>query len=125
MIVHGGVHRLVDVTLADGSRRTATDRHAFRDARTGRFVYAVDLRPDDQVRTPSGGLFTGTAIRHYDRDVTAYNLTVDDIHTYYAAPPPSSSTTPAAATSSVAASATKCGSNPARCIPTDRARRTT
>jgi hypothetical protein len=79
---------MVDVHLADGTTITATDRHPFWDATTGKFTYALDLRPGDMVRRIDGTLLAVAGIRVYDRDVTAYNLTVDGIHTYYAGTTP-------------------------------------
>jgi len=88
VIVHGGKHTMVDVDLADESKLTATDHHPFWDATTGRFGYAIDLRVGDQVREADGTLLAITAVHAYDQDVTAYNLTVDGIHTYYAGSTP-------------------------------------
>lgn len=88
VIVHGGEHTMVDVTLADGTGLTATNHHPFWDATTHRFTYAIDLRVGGQVREANGTLLTITAVRTYDQDVTAYNLTVDGIHTYYAGTTP-------------------------------------
>jgi hypothetical protein len=84
VIVHGGRHTMVDVQLADGSRLTATDRHPFWDASTARFTYATDLKVGEQVSTAAGRAVRIAGLRVYDADVTAYNLTVEGIHTYYA-----------------------------------------
>ncbi len=83
LIVHRGQHTMVDVRLADGSTITATDRHPFWNATTGAFTYAVDLRSGEKVREIGGTLLTIAGTRAYDADVTAYNLTVEGIHTYY------------------------------------------
>ncbi len=88
LIVHSGNHTMVDVRLADGTTITATDRHPFWDATTGEFTYALDLRPGDKVRESDGTLLAVAGTRIYDADVTAYNLTVDGIHTYYAGATP-------------------------------------
>jgi hypothetical protein len=88
VIVHGGSHIMVDLTLADGSKISATDRHPFWDASTGGFTYAVDLRAGEKVREADGDLITITKTRSYTADLTAYNLTIDDIHTYYAGATP-------------------------------------
>jgi Pretoxin HINT domain len=79
---------MVDVTLADNSKLTATDRHPFWDATTASFTYAIDLHPGDQLREANGGLITITNLVVFDEDVTAYNLTVNGIHTYYAGTTP-------------------------------------
>jgi Pretoxin HINT domain len=88
LIRHGGKHTMVDVGLADGSTISATDHHPFWDATTGEFTYAIDLRPGHQVRQVDSRLLEVAAIRVYDQDLTAYNLTVDGIHTYYAGTTP-------------------------------------
>lgn len=88
LIRHGGKHTMVDVRLADGSVISATDHHPFWDATTGEFTYAIDLRPGHRVRQIDGTPLAVAAIRVYDQDLTAYNLTVDGIHTYYAGATP-------------------------------------
>jgi hypothetical protein len=81
-------HTLVDVGFADGSTLTATDHHPFWDATTGVFTDAIDLHPGDKVREPSGRLLFVRTIHAHVEDVTAYNLTVDGFHTYYAGTTP-------------------------------------
>ena len=84
IIVHSGEHTMVDVILADGSTLTATDHHPFWDATTATFTYADVLHTGDQLREANGSLLTITNVAVFDENVTAYNLTVNDIHTYYA-----------------------------------------
>jgi RHS repeat-associated protein len=84
VIVHGGKHTMVDIKLADGTSITTTDRHPFWDASTRRFSYAIDLKAGEQVSTSDGRALRISAVRVYRADVTAYNLTVETIHTYYA-----------------------------------------
>lgn len=99
VIAHNGKHRMVDIGLGDGSQITATDHHPFWDATTATFVYAADLHIGDKVRGSDGAALAVTSARSYDADLTAYNLTVDDIHTYYAGTTPvlvHNSCTPAA-----------------------------
>ena len=86
--MHSGKHTMVDVQLADGSMITATDRHPFWEATTGEFTYAMDLRRGNLLREIDGRLLAVSATRIYDADVTAFNLTVDEIHTYYAGTTP-------------------------------------
>jgi guanyl-specific ribonuclease Sa len=88
VIVHGGKHTMVDLTFADGSRISATDRHPFWDASTGQFTYAIDLQAGEQVREADGQLLTISNTRSYTADLIAYNLTIDGIHTYYAGTTP-------------------------------------
>jgi hypothetical protein len=84
LIVHDGKHTMVDIRLADGTKITATDRHPFWDASARRFAYAIDLRAGERVSTADGKALPILATRIYSADVTAYNLTVEGIHTYYA-----------------------------------------
>jgi hypothetical protein len=84
IIVHGGMHTMVDVELSDGTTITATDRHPFWNATSREFTYAIDLRPGDRVRKIDGTLLAVSATRVYEERVTAYNLSVGGIHTYYA-----------------------------------------
>ncbi|MBI3687533.1 MAG: discoidin domain-containing protein, partial [Actinobacteria bacterium] len=88
VIVHGGRHTMVDVAFGDGSTLTATDHHPFWDAGTGVFTDAVNLHPGDRVREPSGRLLFVRMIHAHVEDVTAYNLTVEGIHTFYAGTTP-------------------------------------
>jgi hypothetical protein len=88
IIVHSGEHTMVDVTLTDGTMLTATDHHPFWDATTDQFAYAVDLHVGDRVREDNGQLIAIARVYPFDENVTAYNLTVDGIHTYYAGTTP-------------------------------------
>ncbi len=88
IIVHSGKHTMVDVILADGSKLTATDHHTFWDATTSSFTFAIDLRPGDRVKGAMGELLAVTSAKASDEFVTAYNLTVGGIHTYYAGTTP-------------------------------------
>src|SRR3989442_709043 len=51
---------------------------------TARFTYGTDLKAGDQVSTAAGRTVRIAGLRVYAADVTAYNLTVEGIHTYYA-----------------------------------------
>ena len=84
MIVHSGEYRIVDISLADGTKLTATNRHPLWDATTHRFTYPIDLRGGDQLREATGTLLTIDSVRTHDENITAYNLTIHDLHTYYA-----------------------------------------
>lgn len=83
LIRHSGPHRMVDVTLSDGSVIHATDHHPFWDATTGTFTDAVNLKPGDRLRGPDGQPVTVASTRVYEQNLTAYNLTIDAVHTYY------------------------------------------
>jgi large repetitive protein len=87
-IQHGGPHRMVDIDLPDHTRITATDHHPFYDADTHHFVDAIDLHPGERLREPDGQTVSIAGTRVYAAGLTAYNLTVDDLHTYYAGATP-------------------------------------
>jgi Pretoxin HINT domain len=83
LIVHSGPHTMTAVTLAGGATITATDHHPFWDATTGQFTDADALRAGDKLREASGRLVQVAKTRTYVAVVTAYNLTISAIHTYY------------------------------------------
>lgn len=87
LIRHSGKHTMVDVTLADGSVLKSTDHHPIWDATTRTFADAINLHVGDQVLSGSG-TFTITGERVYDRTLTAYNLQIEGIHSYYAGTTP-------------------------------------
>jgi hypothetical protein len=88
VIVHTGKHTMVDITLADGATIAATDQHPFWDATAGTFVYAINLRVGDKLLSDNGHDITVEARRVYSENITAYNLEIDGIHTYYAGTTP-------------------------------------
>jgi RHS repeat-associated protein len=83
VIVHGGRHTMVDVTLSDGSTITATDHHPFWDDTQHRFVYAIDIKAGDNVLRIDGSRVRVARTREYAASVTAFNLSVHKIHTYF------------------------------------------
>ncbi len=88
LIRHSGKHTMVDSTLADGTVLEATDHHPIWDATTRTFTDAINLHVGDQVLSDRGESLTIRAEHVYDRDLTAYNLQIDGIHTYYAGTTP-------------------------------------
>ncbi|GAA2532014.1 RHS repeat-associated core domain-containing protein [Winogradskya humida] len=85
-----GDKELVTVTTADGGSVTATDGHPFwtdNDGRAGtpdgHWVDAKDLRRGDWLKSADGRLVKVAGIHTLARHAYAYNLTVDDLHTYY------------------------------------------
>ena len=88
LIRHSGVHKMVELTLADGSTIDSTDRHPIWDATTGRFTDAIDLRVGDRLLTDAGPTVTIASERVYHEKLTAYNLEIGGIHTYYAGSTP-------------------------------------
>ncbi|MFJ5120885.1 GH-E family nuclease [Kitasatospora sp. NPDC088548] len=82
-IRHTGPHTMVDITTGNGATLHATDRHPFWNASTGRFSDAIDLKPGNDLRKPDGTTARVASTRTYPQDLTAYNLTVSGVHTYY------------------------------------------
>jgi hypothetical protein len=75
---------MADIVLADGTTIHATAGHPFWDATIHAFVNAGDLTVGDQVLTADGALLAVTGVYLHQQDLTAYNLSISDIHTYYA-----------------------------------------
>jgi hypothetical protein len=72
------------VSTSSGSETiTVTAAHLIWDITTQEWTPAGDLRIGDQLSTPGGGSAEVAASRHYTASVTTYNLTIDDVHTYY------------------------------------------
>ncbi|MFP8904456.1 polymorphic toxin-type HINT domain-containing protein [Streptomyces atacamensis] len=74
------------VTADDGHASiVTTDHHPFWSPSKQAWLDAADLKPGMTLRTPDGDLVAILGARHFtDRRLT-YNLTVDDVHTYYVA----------------------------------------
>ena len=88
LIRHSGKHTMVDLTLSDGSKLTTTAHHLFWDATTRTFTDAIDLHVGDQILSDHGTTRTISAEHAYERILTAFNLQIDGIHTYYAGTTP-------------------------------------
>jgi hypothetical protein len=88
LIRHVGKHTMVDLTLDDGSKISTTDHHPFWDATTRRFTDAIDLHVGERVLSDKDRTLTISATHVYGRNLTAYNLQVDGLHTYYAGTTP-------------------------------------
>ena len=88
LIKHSGKHTMVDLRLDDGSTIRTTDHHPFWDATTRTFTNAIDLHVGDQVLSDHGRTLVISGEHVYDRSLTAYNLQIDGIHTYYAGSTP-------------------------------------
>lgn len=72
----------LDEADGDGSL-TATGHHPFWAGSDGKWKNAADLTPEDSLRTPDGGTARINAVRHWTGLASAYNLTVNDLHTYH------------------------------------------
>ncbi|MFE9890021.1 polymorphic toxin-type HINT domain-containing protein, partial [Streptomyces scopuliridis] len=76
----------VAAATADGkpAKITATDGHPFWLPDLKEWSEAGALHPGQWLRTSSGTWTQITAIAHRTQSTAVYNLTVDDLHTYYA-----------------------------------------
>ncbi|MFE0382944.1 RICIN domain-containing protein [Streptomyces bungoensis] len=73
-----------DITIDVGHARiTATQHHPFWSPSEHRWIDGGDLRPGQTLRTSSGATVTVLHVHRYHRLHSAYNLTVDSLHTYY------------------------------------------
>ncbi|MFD3940870.1 polymorphic toxin-type HINT domain-containing protein, partial [Streptomyces sp. NPDC058611] len=75
-----------DVTLDrnnGGGQLTTTDHHPFWSESAKTWKNAADLTTQDTLRTPDGSAAQVSAVRHWTGLQPAYNLTVNDLHTYY------------------------------------------
>jgi hypothetical protein len=84
LIRHGGEHAMADVSLSDGTVVYATAGHPFWDVSAGAFADAGALPVGDEVLTAGGARLSVTAVELHEQDLTAYNLSIEGIHTYYA-----------------------------------------
>ncbi|WP_165840609.1 RHS repeat-associated core domain-containing protein [Streptomyces scopuliridis] len=88
LIQGSGDKSLTDITVesSDGNpaKITATDGHPFWLPDVKEWTDAGDLQPGQWLRTSSGTWAQITAISHSTQSTAVYNLTVDDLHTYYA-----------------------------------------
>ncbi len=75
-----------DVTLAGrdgGGSVTATDHHPFWSVGSREWTNAANLKVGGTLLASSGDAVQVTEVRHRKTLQPAYNLTVDDLHTYY------------------------------------------
>ncbi|MFF3982282.1 DddA-like double-stranded DNA deaminase toxin [Streptomyces sp. NPDC001828] len=72
-----------NVTLTDASHLTSTDRHPYWVENRKRWIDAANLRVGDALRTPVGTAVQIGSISHWTGLQPAYDLTVDDLHTFY------------------------------------------
>ncbi|WP_235002585.1 RHS repeat-associated core domain-containing protein [Actinacidiphila paucisporea] len=75
-----------DLTVKAGSTSAsivATDTHPFWVVNEGRWVDAGDLTPGMQLRDDAGQAVPVLAARHFVQQQRTYDLTIDDLHTYY------------------------------------------
>lgn len=70
--------------VAAGQQVVATDHHPFYTANTRSWTHAAELQQGDQLVGADGSLQAVSGLIDADQTTTVYNLTVDEIHTYYA-----------------------------------------
>ena len=79
--------QFVDVTVtgSDGEQHniTTTEHHPFWSETSKEWVEAGDLGEGDLLRTAAGTYVQLSAVRSYEHKERTYDLTVDDLHTYY------------------------------------------
>ncbi|MFG2905873.1 polymorphic toxin-type HINT domain-containing protein [Kitasatospora sp. NPDC048286] len=73
-----------DISLGAGQSLTSTDHHAFWSENQKQWIDAVDLKTGDELRDPAGRPQRIEDVRHWNTLQPAYNLTVEELHTYYA-----------------------------------------
>ncbi|MGW0580823.1 polymorphic toxin-type HINT domain-containing protein [Streptomyces sp. NPDC002920] len=77
----------VDLTVKAGAGTpetlVSTTTHPFWSDSEQAWTEAGDLKPGMSLRTADGAAVTLTAIRAFDQRQRTYDLTVDDVHTYY------------------------------------------
>ena len=83
VIRHTKMHSMVAITLAGGAVIRATDHHLLWDATSGKFTFASSLKRGDRLAETGGHLIAITGTRDYRAYLTAYNLPISGIHTYY------------------------------------------
>ncbi|MFE4177251.1 RHS repeat-associated core domain-containing protein [Streptomyces sp. NPDC056909] len=86
LITGTGEKNLVDITIHTGDkseRITATDGHPFWSPELRQWIEAAKLRRGQWLQTSAGAWTQITEVSHRTRSATVYNLTVEDIHTYF------------------------------------------
>ncbi|WP_149259133.1 LamG-like jellyroll fold domain-containing protein [Actinomadura sp. K4S16] len=83
-------HEFVDLTIAAGhpgrgppAKLTTTGTHPFYDITQSAFVDAAHIKPGDKLQQPDGTTATVTKTRHYTATQVTYDLTINNLHTYY------------------------------------------
>jgi RHS repeat-associated protein len=88
LINGSGKKQLVDITIVSDDGKpgsfTATTGHPIWLPGEGEWADAGTLKAGQWVQTDSGAKAKITKVRHHADTTTVYNLTVDDLHTYYA-----------------------------------------
>lgn len=88
LIRHSGPHTLVNIRLADGMTIEATSQHPFWVQSRQTWIDAIDLEPGDVLVGADGDKNLVFATLASEQNLTAYNLTVEGLHTYFAGTDP-------------------------------------
>ncbi|MFE6502580.1 polymorphic toxin-type HINT domain-containing protein, partial [Kitasatospora sp. NPDC057738] len=72
-----------DISLGAGQSLTSTGHHPFWSENRKSWTDAADLRTGDELRDPAGQPRRIEDVRNWNTLQPAYNLTVEDLHTYY------------------------------------------
>jgi len=88
LIHHSGLHAMVLITLSNGDELKATAGHLIWDATARTFTKASQLHRGDRLESTSGQALAIRSLTGYRADLTAYNLEIAGIHTYYAGASP-------------------------------------
>ncbi|WP_103533739.1 polymorphic toxin-type HINT domain-containing protein [Streptomyces sp. SM11] len=86
LIVTGGDKYFSELTLATphGEEKvTATEEHPFWAVSENKWVEAAEIEAGMTLRTDEGGTATVRATRFFYQHARTYNLTVEDLHSYY------------------------------------------
>ncbi|MFJ6934839.1 polymorphic toxin-type HINT domain-containing protein [Streptomyces sp. NPDC101132] len=73
----------IELRGASAAPLTSTDHHPYWVQNRKRWTDAADLRVGDALRTPVGTTVQVGKVTHWKGLAPAYNLTVNDLHTYY------------------------------------------
>ncbi|MFG2919141.1 polymorphic toxin-type HINT domain-containing protein [Kitasatospora sp. NPDC048298] len=72
-----------DISIGAGQALTSTDHHPFWSENQKKWIDAVDLKAGDELRDSAGQAQHIEDVRHWNTLQPAYNLTIEDLHTYY------------------------------------------
>ncbi|WP_327738121.1 polymorphic toxin-type HINT domain-containing protein [Streptomyces nojiriensis] len=75
--------QFTELTIKGGAKLTSTDHHPYWVESTRTWTDAVAVKPGDTLRTDADAAVQVAAVRHWTGLAPAYNLTVDDLHTYH------------------------------------------
>jgi hypothetical protein len=83
IIIGQGLKHLVTIAVP-GERLIATDAHPFYVRQTQGFVTAGQLQPGEDLELSTGAWVTIASVEHQDQTLRVYNLSVGELHTFFA-----------------------------------------